>query len=134
MVQTTGVEECGHEGIRHGHLSIEHSDQDVGTNLGFAAQRQDHVEFVCDVVAEKETRRKVTAQALRFAAQPLVIVEQFGRRARRRQGSSHFSVCVVEAAAVMQHRTGDGTQRCTQPAHQMGEHLVVGPALTQAGM
>jgi hypothetical protein len=60
-------------------LGVQHRDQGIGRNLRFLIECEDHIEFMGDMVAEKQARRKVAAQSPWFAAQPLVIVEQVGR-------------------------------------------------------
>ena len=73
------VPERGHERIRHGHLGVQHRDQGIRRDLRLPVECEDHVEFMRDVVAEKQARRKVAAQSPWCPAQPLEIVEQFGR-------------------------------------------------------
>jgi hypothetical protein len=119
--------------IRHGHLGIQHRDPDIGANLRLAAQREDHVEFVRDVVAEEPPRREVAAQPFRLSAEPTEIAQQISRRPGRRQRRGHGRVRAVERAAVAKHRARHRSQRRTEPDDKVSQHLVVGPALTQAG-
>ena len=112
--QSATVAERGHERIRQRSLgcSAPRPGHPAGSS-GSRSEREKHVEFMGDVVAEQQARREVAAHPRGWSAQPLEVVEQFGGRARRGQRPCHRRVRAVERATVAEHLA---PPRTPQPA------------------